>query len=544
MNTNQTVQTVALDKLDIDPANVRKTELEPSAHMLASLATMGQIEPLIVRGNSKAGHYLVINGGKRLRALRLLAKEGKVAADHPVFVIVRDEDETAARDTSLTTAVVREELHPVDEFEAFAALKLPAAEIAKRYGMKETSVLQTLALGGLAPEIRKAWREDKIDEDTAKAFTLEHDLAEQAKLYKRMAKAGHVAPHGVKRAIVGDRGADAAMMTLVGDAYEKAGGKIERDLFGDDHIVSDPALLKKLATAALKTMCDKFVAAGWGWADAVEPYGALKSEARWSWGPFGDAQMKPHKDKGVIITFDRDGVIEVHRGAMKPEQRKKLEAAKAKKAKGGKADAEAKPEPAGLSQALVLRLSEQLTKATAEALQHVEPKLAVAALVAAFDCVEYRSPIKVQDKGMGSVDEKMGQRMKANFPANFAAASKLKEPALMKALALIAGRAVDVRRHAHGEDVEKFSRPLLDALGSTLIDQVRKQFDAEDYFNSAPKALTIKAIAEAVNPAEAKKAAKMTRAEIAKYAAIHVIKAGWLPPELRNSAYVAPKAKR
>lgn len=114
--------TLAVDQV----ANVRKTGRGAEPLFVASIRAKGIIEPLTVRKNGDG--YKVVNGGKRLAALQFMATSGGTAAgvpvddNYPVPVIVRDEDDREARDTSLITNVVRAGMHPVDEYEAFAAL--------------------------------------------------------------------------------------------------------------------------------------------------------------------------------------------------------------------------------------------------------------------------------------------------------------------------------------------------------------------------------------------------------------------------------------
>src|SRR5262249_35146514 len=70
--------------------------------------------------------------------------------------------------------------------------------------------------------------------------------------------------------------------------------------------------------------------------------------------------------------------------------------------------------------------------------------------------------------------------------------------------------------------------------------ELRKAFDGEDYFQSAPKALCIAAAVEAVGADEGRKLSGKTRAEITKWCQANVAKAGWLPVELRWAGYVGP----
>ena len=64
----------------------------------------------------------MVAGGRRLAALKLLAKRKRIASDFPVPCHVVSPDEAA--EVSLAENIVRTPLHPADQFEAFS--KLPA----------------------------------------------------------------------------------------------------------------------------------------------------------------------------------------------------------------------------------------------------------------------------------------------------------------------------------------------------------------------------------------------------------------------------------
>ena len=97
---------IALNKLDADPKNVRKTYTKESIESLsASILANGVIQNLVVRKAPK-GRYLVTAGGRRLAALNLLAERGEITADYAVNVIVREAGD--ATELSLTENVMRE----------------------------------------------------------------------------------------------------------------------------------------------------------------------------------------------------------------------------------------------------------------------------------------------------------------------------------------------------------------------------------------------------------------------------------------------------
>src|SRR5437868_6792936 len=79
---------VPLDKLSISETNVRKVHHEEG---LIELATLIEVQGLLQRlsvvahaGTHEEGRFAVVAGGRRLRAMQLLAASGRWDATHPV----------------------------------------------------------------------------------------------------------------------------------------------------------------------------------------------------------------------------------------------------------------------------------------------------------------------------------------------------------------------------------------------------------------------------------------------------------------------------
>ena len=84
---------IPLNKLVAWSGNVRKTAGADTAlaELAASIAAHGLINPLTVRP-AKGETFEVGAGGRRLAALQLLLKQGKIPADYPVRCEVRSKD--------------------------------------------------------------------------------------------------------------------------------------------------------------------------------------------------------------------------------------------------------------------------------------------------------------------------------------------------------------------------------------------------------------------------------------------------------------------
>ena len=67
----------------------------------------------------------MVAGDRRLTALKLLAKKKRIPADYEVACLLVPD--ASARTVSLAENLLREQMHPADQFEAFAALVRKAA---------------------------------------------------------------------------------------------------------------------------------------------------------------------------------------------------------------------------------------------------------------------------------------------------------------------------------------------------------------------------------------------------------------------------------
>ncbi|WP_051052575.1 ParB/RepB/Spo0J family partition protein [Bradyrhizobium liaoningense] len=532
---------------------------EGIAELAANLHAQGQIENLVVKPCGD-GFYSVANGNRRLAAFHMIHGEG---SHHPINCTIHEVDETRAFSFSLTTAITAKQLHPVDQYEAFAQLRdrgQTSEEIAREYGMSEREVDQALALGHLSPRVRDLWRKGELKKDVAQAFTLAPDHKTQEDVLDeilRDSEGREIWDDDVKGALKISDDDTGALVEFVGiDAYVARGGKVVRDLFGTNHQISDPKLAKKMAAEKLAEECAKLKEQGWSFAvpaDTVRntkhSYGRLKAEGKATeeeaqrlaelnvvfhdpkghyrvgvyhtetFAELTTAEQKAYlayrelereisrraytpammAKAGCFIDINDDGLLDIEFGYVKPAQ--KTEAAKVEKAerkeqqkadaKVAKAEGKRAPEAKTLSNALVERLTSQLTAATRDAVAG-DPLLAespFAEILAKIVCAQivpesiYRTPDAVRTK-LPSV------------------------------------------------------RQVLDA--NVFNAAIAKRFDAEDYFSSAPKGFVLKAIAEAINQDEARKIAGKTKPEIWKFALANVGKTGWLPKELRTVHYKGP----
>ena len=276
------IRDIPLCRLALAPENVRKTPPDEAAdaQLVASIKSHGLLENLVARADDPAEdgaeRYAVVAGGRRLAALKALAEDGTLDADHPVPCKIAANGN--AGELSLAENVVRIAMHPADQVVAFSQLAqdgATVAAIAARFGVSERLVEQRLRLGNAAPELLDAYRADEIDLETLKAFSVTTDHDRQRTVWEQVSGQGYrPSAWQVKRMLTEERvPAGSPMARFVGVAdYEAAGGPVLRDLFADEHEhgvwLEDPALLIELAISKLQAAADE-LATRWKWAEPM-----------------------------------------------------------------------------------------------------------------------------------------------------------------------------------------------------------------------------------------------------------------------------------
>ncbi|MBU9208984.1 ParB/RepB/Spo0J family partition protein [Burkholderia multivorans] len=268
---------VPLSRLVLRPTgrNVRKTPRMSIPELAASIQRVGLLQNLIVIAAADGEHYEVVAGGRRLAALKLLAKKRRISKEWDVpCLLVAD---GTARTASLTENVQREAMHPADQFEAFAALVAdgrPIEDIAADFSVSPLVVQRRLKLANVSPRLLADYRAEAVTLDQLMALAITDDHAAQESAYYD-APTWQRNPSQLRDRLT-EREIDAyrhPLVRFVGlDGYEAAGGGIRRDLFaeGDAGVyLTDAALLERLAQDKLAGIAAEVKAEGWAWVDAT-----------------------------------------------------------------------------------------------------------------------------------------------------------------------------------------------------------------------------------------------------------------------------------
>ena len=255
--------------------NVRKTPRMSIPELAASIQRVGLLQNLIVIAAADGEHYEVVAGGRRLAALKLLAKKRRISKEWDVpCLLVAD---GTARTASLTENVQREAMHPADQFEAFAALVAegrPIEDIAADFSVSPLVVQRRLKLANVSPRLLADYRAEAVSLDQLMALAITDDHAAQESAFYD-APTWQRQPSALRDRLT-EREIDAyrhPLVRFVGlDTYEAAGGGIRRDLFaeGDAGVyLTDAALLERQAQDKLAGIAAEVKAEGWAWVDAT-----------------------------------------------------------------------------------------------------------------------------------------------------------------------------------------------------------------------------------------------------------------------------------
>ncbi|WP_438307873.1 ParB N-terminal domain-containing protein [Burkholderia pseudomallei] len=254
--------------------NARTTPRLSIPELAASISRVGLLQNLIVILAADDEQYEVVAGDRRLTALKLLAKKKRIAADHEVpCLLVPD---ASARTVSLAENLLREQMHPADQFEAFAALVKegrPIEDIAADFGVSPLTVQRRLKLADVSPRLMTDYRAGAVTLEQLMALTITDDHAAQEAAYYSAPEWQRGASALRERLTEREIDATHPLVRFVGlDAYTKAGGGLRRDLFADDGsgtYLTDAALLETLVRGKLDALAEDLRGEGWAWVEAV-----------------------------------------------------------------------------------------------------------------------------------------------------------------------------------------------------------------------------------------------------------------------------------
>jgi ParB family chromosome partitioning protein len=170
-----------------NPKQPRRRFDEESLHALAgSLGDRGVLQPVLVRPKAP-GRYELIAGERRWRAAQIAGLER-------IPALVRDRGDAEALEVALIENMAREDLNPIDEARACAALVeelgLTRGEVGHRVGRGRVAVSNLMRLLDLPDEALDLLERGVFSEGHGRALLLAKDHATRRRLARAAAAEG------------------------------------------------------------------------------------------------------------------------------------------------------------------------------------------------------------------------------------------------------------------------------------------------------------------------------------------------------------------
>ena len=303
-----TLTTVPLSALRAPKDNPRKVVDKGSIPGLAqSILADGILQNLVVRPDGE-GIYRIVFGKRRHLALQHLKKEGAIDGTYLVPVDIKDGlDDYDARRLATVENAQREQLHPLDEAEDFAALLQSGGTletITEKTGLSATTIKRRLAVATLAPQVKRAFRAGIFGRTIAEALTLgSHE--QQRTILESLQSPSPPDAEDIRDLLVGQK-PTLAMAIFPRERYTDS---ITTDLFADDETsyfddVDRFLALQREAVEALAEERRKTAA----WVDILSLYTV-------PWWQYREATEG--EPSGVVINLHPSGEVEIREGLAK-----------------------------------------------------------------------------------------------------------------------------------------------------------------------------------------------------------------------------------
>ncbi len=180
--TGPDMRDLPVDSIKPNPGQPRTRFKEEALQALSdSISASGVVQPLIVRSLS-GGSYEIIAGERRWRAAQMAGVER-------VPVVIRDSDEADRLEVALIENMVREDLNPVEEAKACAALVedlgLSKEDLGKRVGRSRPQISNLIRLLDLPDEVLSMLEVGDLTEGHGRAILQVPEHDERRRLGKR-----------------------------------------------------------------------------------------------------------------------------------------------------------------------------------------------------------------------------------------------------------------------------------------------------------------------------------------------------------------------
>lgn len=185
--TGPDMRELPVKSIDRNPEQPRTNFSQEALEALSeSIKASGVVQPLIVRPAGR-GKYEIIAGERRWRAAQMAGVE-------KVPVVIRDSDEADRLEVALIENMVRENLNPVEEAKACAALVedlgLSKEELGKRVGRSRPQISNLIRLLDLPDDVLDMLEQGELSEGHGRAILQVPDHGDRRKLARQARKEG------------------------------------------------------------------------------------------------------------------------------------------------------------------------------------------------------------------------------------------------------------------------------------------------------------------------------------------------------------------
>jgi ParB family transcriptional regulator, chromosome partitioning protein len=181
------LRAIPVELIRPNPDQPRKSfDPEALARLTESVAEAGVVQPIVVH-SLPDGRYELIAGERRWRAAREAGLEN-------VPAVLRSEDDARRLQTALIENMAREDLNPVEEARACAALVeelgLSKEEVARRVGRSRSAISNLIRLLDLPEGALELLEAGRLSEGHGRALLLAKDHGRRLKLAREAAERG------------------------------------------------------------------------------------------------------------------------------------------------------------------------------------------------------------------------------------------------------------------------------------------------------------------------------------------------------------------
>lgn len=225
----ESLRELALEAIVPNPRQPRRDFDEEALQALAgSLGEQGVLQPVLVRPIS-AESYELVAGERRWRA-------AKLAGLRTIPAIVSPREDAASLEAALIENMAREDLNPIEEARACAALVeelgLTRQEIGRRVGRSRVAVSNLVRLLDLPDEAIELLQSGALSEGHGRALLLAEDHGDRRSLARRAAENGWSVRVTEEKARQSNEPTQARAVKVAHPDQEQAAQEIAQELSG------------------------------------------------------------------------------------------------------------------------------------------------------------------------------------------------------------------------------------------------------------------------------------------------------------------------